>query len=228
MAAPSSWQPPGAVSYEEVLQLHQEVTALPDMPISVREDIFRINALEMEWDIGVVIYEPEDTQHILTGPDEKKVGVFLLHGGVSDFKSVERVAQTVAEHYGRVDLLVGNNGHYSRILREGVTLSARHRRGESVQHLAVSLPDRHSEARPGVTGDIRRADARLKLDDPAFLRARRCRRRLKGKRKQAREGGESGQDTAHRLLHPQLAQSKPSLHRCEGRLQRTRAPMHRR
>ena len=30
------------------------------------------------------------------GPDGKKAGVFLLHGGVSDFKSVERVANIVA------------------------------------------------------------------------------------------------------------------------------------
>src|SRR5262245_36116871 len=99
MAAPSSWQPSSIISYEEVLQLHQQVTALPDIPISVREDLFRINALEMEWDIGTVVYEPEDLKQIPTGPDGKKVGVFLLHGGVSDFKSVERIAQTLAKKF---------------------------------------------------------------------------------------------------------------------------------
>jgi hypothetical protein len=99
MAAPSSWQPRDIISYEEVLQLHQQVTSLPDIPISVREDLFRISALEMDWDIGTVIYEPQDSGQVPIGPDGKKVGVFLLHGGVSDFKSVERIGQTLAKKF---------------------------------------------------------------------------------------------------------------------------------
>lgn len=99
MAVSSPWQPRDIISYEEVLQLHQQVTALPDIPISVREDLFRIGALEMDWDIGTVIYEPEDSRQVPIGPDGKKVGVFLLHGGVSDFKSVERIGQTLAKKF---------------------------------------------------------------------------------------------------------------------------------
>ena len=58
----------------------------------------------MDWDIGVMIYEPQDGNRIPVGPDGKKVGVFLLHGGVSDFKSVERIAKNLAgevRHQGR-------------------------------------------------------------------------------------------------------------------------------
>jgi pimeloyl-ACP methyl ester carboxylesterase len=72
---------------------------MPSCSIAVREDIFRISALEMEWDIGVTIYEAKAANQVPFGPDGKKVGVFLLHGGVSDFKSVERVAQLLAEKF---------------------------------------------------------------------------------------------------------------------------------
>ena len=100
MTFKSIWEPPAVVSVEDVLKLDHEVTALPEPAINVREDIFRIRALEMDWDIGVVIYEPRDLSKIPSGPGGKKVGVFLLHGGVSDFKSVERIAQTLAKRFG--------------------------------------------------------------------------------------------------------------------------------
>ena len=100
MTARSTWQPPAAVALEDMINLHHEVTAMPDIAIDMREDIFRIRELEMDWDIGAVIYEPQETKHIPIGPDGKKVGVFLLHGGVSDFKSVERIARTLPSKFG--------------------------------------------------------------------------------------------------------------------------------
>jgi hypothetical protein len=100
MSPTPTWEPPALVSHNEVLQLSKQVISLPDIPIVVREDIFRISALEMEWDIGVVVYEPADPAQIPMGPDGKKAGVFLLHGGVSDFKSVERIARALPEKYG--------------------------------------------------------------------------------------------------------------------------------
>jgi len=68
--------------------------------MQIREDIFRIRALEMDWDIGVVIYAPQDPAKIPTGPDGNKVGVFLLHGGVSDYKSLDCIARLLAEKFG--------------------------------------------------------------------------------------------------------------------------------
>lgn len=100
MSPTPTWEPPAVVSQEEVLRLSEQVMSLPNIPVTTREDIFRISALEMEWDIGVVIYEPADPAKIPTGPDGKKAGVFLLHGGVSDFKSVERIARMLPEKYG--------------------------------------------------------------------------------------------------------------------------------
>ena len=99
MTIKSSWQPSDVVSREDVLKLHQEVSAMTELPITIREDIFRVRVLEMDWDIGVSIYQPQDLSKKSSGPDGKKIGVFLLHGGVSDFKSVERIAQTLAKKF---------------------------------------------------------------------------------------------------------------------------------
>lgn len=100
MTLRASWEPPVVVSPSEVLTLHQQVSELADKPMAIREDLFRIHALAMAWDIGTVVYEPEDIGTVPEGPDGKKVGVFLLHGGVSDFKSVERIARTLASKFG--------------------------------------------------------------------------------------------------------------------------------
>ena len=72
----STWEPPPVVSREEVLKLHQGVAAMPAIPSNIREDIFRIHALEMAWDIGVVVYEPSDPSKIPAGPDGNRIGVF--------------------------------------------------------------------------------------------------------------------------------------------------------
>ena len=100
MTDKTTWEPPAVVSPEEVVNLNQQTLSLPDNPVTVHEDIFRIDVLEMDWDIGVTLYEPQDGNRVPVGPDGKKVGVFLLHGGVSDFKSVERIAKTLSSKFG--------------------------------------------------------------------------------------------------------------------------------
>ena len=54
----------------------------------------------MDWDIGMVIHEPEDSSKIPIGADGKKAGFFLLHGGSSDFKGIERHAKLLASKFG--------------------------------------------------------------------------------------------------------------------------------
>jgi hypothetical protein len=100
MAGNTTWEPPAVVSPEEVLNWNQQILELPDNPASVREDVFRIHVLEMDWDIGVMIYEPQDGNRIPVAPDGKKIGVFLLHGGVSDFKSMEWIARILPSKFG--------------------------------------------------------------------------------------------------------------------------------
>jgi len=100
MLASSKWQPPSVVSFDKVLELNDQVNAKPSGPIGITEDIFRIHELAMDWDIGVVRYQPRDRNRIPGGPDGKKVGIFLLHGGVSDFKSVQGIAKLLPEKFG--------------------------------------------------------------------------------------------------------------------------------
>ena len=87
-----NWTPPESITQEQIIKDSEEVQATPDLPVSKSEDIFRIRTLGMDWDIGAVVYEPEDQARIHTGPDGKKAGIFLLHGGSGDFKHMERLS----------------------------------------------------------------------------------------------------------------------------------------
>ncbi len=73
---------------------------MSDIPVRRTEDIFRINVLGMEWDLGMMVYEPEDINKIPRGADGKKAGFFLLHGGSSDFKGIERHSKLLASKFG--------------------------------------------------------------------------------------------------------------------------------
>ena len=88
-AEKENWQPPEFVSREQCIKDTEEVLGMPDIPIRQTEDIFRINVLGMDWDLGMVVYEPEDPKKIPVGADGKKAGFFLLHGGSGDFKGIE-------------------------------------------------------------------------------------------------------------------------------------------
>jgi hypothetical protein len=95
-----SWEPPSFISREVLVQLHNQVDATPVIQSETREDIFRVHVLEMAWDMGVVLHEPADSTRIPNGPDGKKIGIFLIHGGVSDYKSVECVARPLTDKFG--------------------------------------------------------------------------------------------------------------------------------
>ncbi|MEE8463045.1 MAG: hypothetical protein V3S50_13080, partial [Acidobacteriota bacterium] len=58
-ALEGDWTPPSVVSRQEILETSEAVLAMPDIPLEVQEDIFRIRVLEMDWDMGAMIYEPE-------------------------------------------------------------------------------------------------------------------------------------------------------------------------
>src|SRR5262245_66534655 len=94
------WQPPESISREETLARSQAVLAKPSLPLRQTEDIFRIHALGLDWDMGVTVYEPSDPREIIRGADGKKIGVFLLHGGSGDYKSMEPIAKVFAEKFG--------------------------------------------------------------------------------------------------------------------------------
>lgn len=91
---------PDSVSREKTIQDSETVLAKPDIPLKVAEDIIRTNVLGMDWDIGIVTYEPADPAKVACGADGKKVGIFLLHGGSGDFKLMEPVARLAASKFG--------------------------------------------------------------------------------------------------------------------------------
>ena len=65
----SNWQPPEFVSREQCIKDTEEVLGMADVAIKSTEDIFRINVLGMDWDLGMVVHEPVDASRIPTGAD---------------------------------------------------------------------------------------------------------------------------------------------------------------
>ncbi len=84
----------------ELVEISEKVLAMPDIPLEAREEIIRIRALEMDWDIAAMIYQPVDESRIPTGADGKKVGVFLLHGGSGDHRSLDYLARFLVSKFG--------------------------------------------------------------------------------------------------------------------------------
>ncbi len=94
------WEAPSEVPLEKMIADSNEVLAMPDIPITVKEDIFRIKAVGMDWDVGGAVFEPEDAGKIPRGPDGKKIGLFLIHGGSGDHRSKEKEARLLAGKFG--------------------------------------------------------------------------------------------------------------------------------
>ncbi len=94
------WQPNETWPREQVIAVSEDVLARQNKSINETEDVFRIEALGLDWDIGVQIYEPRPARDICKGADGKSVGIFLLHGGSGDFKSMAPFAKLFAEKFG--------------------------------------------------------------------------------------------------------------------------------
>lgn len=87
-------------SKPELVEISKKVLAMPDIPLRASEEIIRIRSLEMDWDIASMVYEPEDRSKIPTGADGKKVGLFMLHGGSSDHRSLDKLARFLVSKFG--------------------------------------------------------------------------------------------------------------------------------
>ncbi len=88
------------VSRDDVVRTSDELMSQPEIPIDVFEDVFTIEAAGMDWDVGVVVYQPQDESLIPTGADGKRAGIFLLHGGAGDFKTMDLRARLLATKFG--------------------------------------------------------------------------------------------------------------------------------
>jgi hypothetical protein len=104
-AVAQRYQPPSDITEEDTQAMIRNFMSRPDIPLKggdkgYVEDIVRINAVGMDWDIGISVHEPEDSSKIPTGADGKKIGIYLLHGGSGDFKSMQRQAGLLARKLG--------------------------------------------------------------------------------------------------------------------------------
>ena len=96
----SVWESPSRISRQEIIETSQTVLAMPDIKVNQKEDIFRLQVIGMDWDMGVMVYQPEDSSKIPAGADGKKVGFFLLHGGSGDYHSMEKLGLLLAGKFG--------------------------------------------------------------------------------------------------------------------------------
>ncbi len=99
-AAGASWEPPAEMSREQIVAASTALLARPDLPITVTEDVFRLRVLAMDWDGAGAVYVPTDGARIPIGPDGKKIGLFLIHGGGGDQRSMDGVARFLASKLG--------------------------------------------------------------------------------------------------------------------------------
>lgn len=96
----SQYVPAPVVSVEDCIAASQEVAARRDLPITEAEDVFRIEAVGLPWDIGVRIYQPVDDSEIAVGADGRRIGAFFLHGGQDDWRQMEPWARLMARKFG--------------------------------------------------------------------------------------------------------------------------------
>lgn len=96
----SRWHPPEVVSREEIIAASAEIQARSDIPFSETEDVIRYSALGLDWDFGVMVYEPKDAAKIPSGADGRQIGIFLVHGGFRDWRSMERLSRLLAGKFG--------------------------------------------------------------------------------------------------------------------------------
>ena len=98
--ASSPWEPPARMSREELIAASDTVLARTPIPFSETEHVFRVHSLGLDWDIGVMVYEPDDPARIPTGADGRKIGMFVLHGGAGDYRSMEQLCRLLAGRFG--------------------------------------------------------------------------------------------------------------------------------
>jgi hypothetical protein len=106
MTVLADYTPPKMVPYDDLVAATKEVMGRPSLATTGAngkpyvDDIFRIKAGGMEWDIGLGVFTPSDPNQIAKGADGKKIGIFLLHGGSGDYKSMHLQAAALSQKFG--------------------------------------------------------------------------------------------------------------------------------
>jgi hypothetical protein len=106
------WRPPAEISRDEIVLASQDVLGRPDIPIAEREDIFRMSALDLDWDISSKVFEPSNSADVPRGADGRRIGLFLLHGGGGDQRAKEPMARLIASKLGWRVAVMSYPGHF--------------------------------------------------------------------------------------------------------------------
>ncbi len=99
-ASTTRWEPPESLSRDELVARSDAVLGRPEQAVEETEHIHHIEALELEWDVGAIVYQPRDPADLATGTDGRKVGMFILHGGSGDYRSMEKLCRLLAGRFG--------------------------------------------------------------------------------------------------------------------------------
>lgn len=101
------------LSKPDIVKLSEEVLAMPDIPVRSTEVVHRIEALGLQWDIAASVHEPEDPARIPVGPDGKKIGLFILHGGGGHHPGKNEFARFLATKFGYKVVNMSYPGNYN-------------------------------------------------------------------------------------------------------------------
>ena len=88
------------VSRPELVMGSNEILSRPEIQIESKQVVHRVNTVNMDWDFAASVHQPVDQSKIPEGPDGRKIGVFLLHGGSGDHRSKVKFAQMLASKFG--------------------------------------------------------------------------------------------------------------------------------
>lgn len=108
----NDWIPPERISREDIVKTSKQVLARPDLALKVSEDIVRVNTLGLDWDTAGRVYTPADESKIPTGPDGRKLGAILIHGGSGDHRFMDDVASVMAKKFGFKVVTLSLPGRY--------------------------------------------------------------------------------------------------------------------
>jgi acetyl esterase/lipase len=106
------WDPPALVTRDEIVAASSDFVSRADLPIVERQDIFRLASMGLDWDISSKVFEPANAADVARGPDGRKIGMFLLHGGGGDQRSKEPMARLIATKLGWRVAVMSYPGHF--------------------------------------------------------------------------------------------------------------------
>ena len=101
------------VSKPELAALSDEVLARPANAVVATDVVHRVRAVGMDWDMAGAVYVPADPAAVPTGPDGRKIGIFLLHGGSGDHRSKDGFARFLAARFGAKVVTMSYPGRYN-------------------------------------------------------------------------------------------------------------------